>query len=150
MNSENPGLVKTAAIATIVALVAVAIVYGIAQAFDADLRVTAMGADSAEEVPLATALLMTAIGGVVGLALAALARRFTRRPALVFLGVCLVLLVLDGINPFVASERVSTGVWLNLMHLAAAVPIVGGLYRALPHRRQASSARGLRLGESPS
>ncbi len=135
MNTKTPRLVPTAIAATAAALAAVAITYGVARAFDADLRVTSPGADAPAEVTLADALLVTGLGGVIGLVLAALARRFTRRPALVFLGVCAVLLVLDGITPFTSSDSTSTGIWLNLMHLAAAIPIVGGLYRALPTRR---------------
>ena len=129
---EMRGLIRAAVVGTVVALIAVAIVYGIAMAVDADLRVTGPGADTPEKVPIATALVITALGGVMGWVLAVLARRFTSRPAMVFLGVCLVLLVLDGITPFTASDTASTGIWLNVMHLAAAGPIVGSLYRALP------------------
>lgn len=136
--SERPnGVVPAAAVGTAVALVAVAIVYGVARAFDANLEVRGPGVDTAETVPLVNALVVTALGGVVGLLLALAARRFTPWPRLAFVGVCLVLLVLDGITPFTASDRVSTGLWLNVMHLAAAVPIVGSLARALPERRVA-------------
>ncbi len=128
-------LLVTAIIGTLIALVLVAIVYGIAQAADASLLVTSPGADTPKEVPLGNALVVTVLGGVVGLALAAFARRFAPRPNATFLVVCLVLLVLDGITPFTASEETSTGLWLNAMHVAAAIPIVGSLFRALPGLR---------------
>ncbi len=133
---EVSGLVRAAVVGTIIAVIAVAIVYGIATAVDADLRVTAPGSDTPQTVPIATALVITALGGAVGLLLGVLARRFTPRPALTFLSVCVVLLILDGITPFTASDKASTGIWLNLMHLAAAIPIVGNLYRSLPNHSE--------------
>ena len=40
-------------------------------------------------------------------------------------------LTLYAILPFVAAEEVATAIWLNVMHLVAAAPIVGGLVREL-------------------
>lgn len=125
---ERPKVWMTAIVGTVVALVLVAI----AQAADANLLVTSPGADTPSEVPIGMVLLMTALGGVVGFALASLARRFASRPPRTFLIICLVLLVVDGITPFSSSDQASTGFWLNSMHLAAALPIVGSLFRALP------------------
>jgi hypothetical protein len=144
MTEQRPtSLVRAAVTGTVIALVLVAIVYAIARGADADLRVTGPGQDTPEAVPIASALIVTALGGVVGWILAFLARRFTPRPNITFLVVCLVLLVLDGITPFTASDKVSTGLWLNAMHLAAAVPIVGSLFRALPSRRSQAAAAAL-------
>jgi hypothetical protein len=142
-NERRPGLLFAAIVGTVVGLVLVAIVYSIAQVADADLRVTGPGVETPEEVPIANALFFTAVGGVVGLVLASLANRFTARPRVTFLAVCLVLLVLDGIAPFASSEEVSTGIWLNAMHLSAAVPIVGSLLWVLPDRRSALAGAGV-------
>jgi hypothetical protein len=136
-NRQHSNLFVAAGIGTAMAVALVALVYGIAQAVDANLLVTSPGADIPKEVPIGNALGITVLGGVVGLLLAVAARRFTPRPRFIFLAVCLVLLVLDGITPFTASDETSTGVWLNAMHLVAAIPIVGSLFRALPERRSA-------------
>ena len=54
-----------------------------------------------------------------------------------FVVICVVGLVLYGIVPFTAAEETATAVWLNLMHLAVALPIVGGLaVRYLPETRR--------------
>ncbi len=79
--------------------------------------------------------MLTVAGGLDGLGLAAAGRRFLSNPATAFLGICVVGLVLCAIVRFTAAEEVSTGIWLNAMHIAAAVPIFGGLIREL----QASS-----------
>jgi hypothetical protein len=54
--------------------------------------------------------------------------------------VAIVALALSGIVPFTAAEATSTAVWLNVMHVAAAVPIVGLLARSLPETTSARSA----------
>jgi hypothetical protein len=139
MKDSRPWMVA----GTVVALVLVAVVYGIAQAANANLLVTGPGVETPAEVPLGNALGVTALGGLVGLGLAVLARRFAPKPRMTFLVVCLVLLVIDGISPFTASDAISTGVWLNAMHLAAAVPIVGSLYWALPIRGHGGAGKDL-------
>lgn len=127
-------MVKAALIGTIGAIVAVVIVVFIGDAVSGPLLVTPPGADAPEEVAVVAAIFSTFFGGVAGLAIAALCKKFLGNPASVFLGVCVVGLVLYGIVPFVASESVSTGVWLNIMHIAAAIPIVGSLTQALQSR----------------
>ena len=54
-----------------------------------------------------------------------------------FLAVSLLGLTLYGILAFVRAEETYTAIWLNAMHIAAAVPIVGGLMRLLPGQRDA-------------
>ena len=44
-----------------------------------------------------------------------------------FLAACVIVLLFYGIVQFTAAEETATGVWLNLMHLAVAVPVGGGL-----------------------
>jgi len=126
------GLLPTAGISIVAALALVTIVFLIAQAATENLSVTPPGGDAVRDVGLGDALFFTVVGGIVGTALAWAMNRFLARPRMAFLVTCLVGLGLYGIVPFAAAEETATGVWLNLMHLAVAVPVVGGLAMYLP------------------
>ena len=124
-------MLKAAIVGVIGAVVAVAITLLIADAVSGPLLVTAAGADVAEEAPLAGAIMFTVLGGVIGLGIAALAKRFLGNPVPVFLGICIVGLIVFGIFAFTAAEETATAIWLNVMHVVAAIPIVGLLTQAL-------------------
>lgn len=126
-------IAKQGGVGLIVALVLVAVTYLLADAASGSLLVTQPGSDTAEAVPLGLALLFTVLGGVFGIALAVLVNRLGRSRA-TFVTVAVVALALYGIMPFTAAEETSTAIWLNAMHLAAALPIVGFLARSLPER----------------
>lgn len=74
------------------------------------------------------------LGGAVGIGLGHAARRLSRPQAGV-VAVCAVALVLYGIMPFNVADETSTAIWLNVMHLVAAVAISGSLARRLPAER---------------
>jgi len=114
-----------------VALILVTVTYLIADATSGPLLVTQPGGDTPQAVPLAAALGFTAIGGAVGIGLAHVMNRLGRTRT-TFIIATAVALVLYGIMPFTAAETTSTAIWLNVMHVAAAVPIVGLLARSLP------------------
>lgn len=123
-------MLKAGILGTIGAVIAVAITYFIADAASGPLLVT-RNSGLTEQAPIAGALLFTAIGGVIGLGIAALAKRFLGNPVPAFLGICLVGLIAFGIFPFTAAEETATAIWLNVMHIVAAVPIVGLLTKSL-------------------
>lgn len=130
----NSSIAKTGAIGTGIAVILVVITLFIADAVSGPLLVETPGADAPEEVPIGGAVIFTILGGLVGIALAiGLLRAAT--PRRIFLIVCVVGLVLYGIMPFTAAEEVGTAIWLNVMHVVAAVPIVGMLARELPDVR---------------
>jgi len=52
-----------------------------------------------------------------------------------------VALVMYGTVPFTAAEETTTAVWLNVMHVLAALPIVGLLARQLPVARARTERR---------
>ena len=120
-------MLKATLFGTLAALVAVVAALLIGDAVSGPLLVTSPGADAPEELELGAALMATVVGAVVGLGLAALCRRLLSNGAVVFVGVCVVGLIGYGIFSFSASEEVATGVWLNVMHIVAAIPIVGAL-----------------------
>lgn len=123
-------LLRSAVVSIAIAVVAVVIVYFIADAVDGPLLVTPPGGDAPEELPIPPAVLGTVVGGIVGAGLAVLSRRFAK-PEQVFVGICIVALVLYGAFSISSADTTAAGVWLNAMHLAAAVPIVGLLTRWL-------------------
>ncbi|MEM9565622.1 MAG: DUF6069 family protein [Actinomycetota bacterium] len=129
-------LLRQAVVGTVAAAIAVAIVFLIGDAISGPLLAAQPGSDVSEEVPLGGAIFSTVIGGVAGVVLALIATR-TARPARIFVTICVVLLVLYGVVAFVAADDVATGIWLNVMHLAAAIPIVGSLAGWLQTRQQA-------------
>lgn len=118
-------MLKAALFGIVGALVAVAIAVILGDGISGPLILTSPGADAPEELALGAALFATVIGGIAGVGLAALCRRFLDSPAPAFVGICIAGLVGYGIFSFTASEAVATGVWLNVMHIAAAIPIVG-------------------------
>lgn len=124
-------MLKATLFGIIGALVAVAITMVIGDAVSGPLIATPPGADAPEEIAIGAALFATVFGGVVGLGLAALLGRFVANPVPVFLGICVVGLVAYGAFSFSAAEETSTGVWLNIAHIAAAGPIVGALTKEL-------------------
>ena len=130
----NRSLLKAGGIGIGIALVLVAVAHVAADAMSGPLLVTPPGGDAVEEVTIGLALMTTVVGGVVGIGLALVAQRFGR-PKATFVAVCVVALVLYGAMPFTAAEETTTAVWLNVMHVAAALPIVGLLARELPVAR---------------
>lgn len=124
----------------VAAVVAVVVVFLIADAASGPLLAEQPGGDGVEEVPLGGAVFGTVIGGLVGTGLAVLASR-TSRSVELFAGICVVALVLYGLFALSAADDTTTGIWLNVMHIAAAVPIVGLLARWL-RERQSSPGGG--------
>ncbi|MEL7156396.1 MAG: DUF6069 family protein [Actinomycetota bacterium] len=135
---RTDSLLRSALMGTVVAVVAVVIVFLVADAASGPLLATQPGGDVPEEVPLGGAIFGTILGGLVGTGLAALSRR-TPRPVPVFVGICVVGLVLYGIQALTAADTTGTGLWLNVMHIAAAVPIVGSLTLWLQARIEQST-----------
>ncbi len=129
------GLIKTGALATSVAVVLVVIVHLIARGSGDDLVVVSevgLGPPKVREIFVTIAA--TVAGGIIGMALASLARRFTPRPQIAFVSVCILGLIGYGILAFIRADQNSTAIWLNVMHIAAAIPIVGALTYLLANR----------------
>ena len=132
---SRSGLGRTGILATLVALGLVALVFLIADASSDGLVVEMPGSGDRQAVGFGDIIVPVVLGGVAGTVLAWIAGRFVPRPRATFAAICVAGLVVYGIVPFAAAEEPATGVWLNVMHLAAALPIVGG------HARRLSSTR---------
>ncbi len=126
-------LLRNAVVGIVAAVGAVVITFFIADAISGPLMASQPGADGPQEVPLGGAVFGTVFGGVVGTVLAFITSRM-KRSTFVFVLICLIGLVLYGLFAWTAADNQSTGIWLNVMHLAAAVPIVGQLTRWVASR----------------
>lgn len=135
----DTNVMKAGAMGIAAALPLVLVVYLVADAVSGPLLVTQPGDDVAEEVPVGAALGFTALGGVVGIGLALVVAR--RWSASTFVKICVVGLALYAVMPFVSAEEVATAIWLNVMHVAAAVPIVGLLARAIEQHHERDGSR---------
>lgn len=130
-------MVRRWLIGLVIAIVAALVVFFIAQAAGDDLLVQPPGqAEQSVEVPFVIA---ATVFGAIGALLAALLIRLTPRPRITFVVVAVVALLLSFIQPFTAADT-ATALWLNLMHVAVAVPLIWFLANALPERRQARAA----------
>lgn len=118
---------------TIGGVVAVAVFFFIADGVSGPLMATPPGSDLPEEVALSNSLVSTVLGAVVGLGLFAAIARFAARPVVPFLAICAVGLVLFGVITVDAAETTSAAVWLNILHVVAAIPIVGALVATVDH-----------------
>lgn len=127
-------MVRRWLIGLVIAVVAAVAVFYIARATGDTLTVQAPG-QPADDVALPFVIGSVVAAGVAAL-LVALLIRLTPRPRITFVIVAVVVLLLSFINPFVASERTSTALWLSLMHVVAAIPLTYFLATALPERRQ--------------
>ncbi len=126
---RSNSLVQSVIVGIVIGLIGVALVYWIADGVSGPLRANGPDGELAD-VPLGGGLLFTAIGGLVGAGIAYGVRNMNRSVD-IFALVCLLALVAYGIWAIVAADGMATGLWLNVMHLAAASPIIGMLTRWL-------------------
>lgn len=132
-------LLVSGARATGLALVAVLAVHGLSLAVGTDLLVA--GPDGAPaEVATDMVAGMTVLGGAVALLLAWAARRWAPRPRTAFVVTTVVGVLAYAGVPFAAAESLSTALWLNLYHVAVAVPLVALFGRELPRVRDDATA----------
>lgn len=126
---------KLWAAGTGMAVVLVAAAYLLANRVAGPLVVTDAG-----EITLANVLGFTILGGTVGAVFAYVTGRFARRPQLTFLALTLIALAGYAVVPFTASESAETAIWLNILHVVVAIPVIGMLTRYLPKNRTSFEA----------
>lgn len=121
---------RTWAAATAAAALLVSATYLVALAAAGPLVVSGAG-----EVTLGDVIGFTAFGATIGAVLAVGIGRLSRMPRRTFLATTLIALAGYGVIPFTATESIDTAVWLNLLHLVVAIPVIGMLARRLPTDR---------------
>ena len=125
-------LLKATGTGIVGAVVFVTLVFVAADASSGPLLVESPDGELAQ-VAFAGAIVFTILGGIVGAGIARVLRgraRAERR----FLNICAGFLIVYGAYAFNQAVDLTTGVWLNVMHLAAAAPIVDQLRRWLRGR----------------
>lgn len=128
-------LAKLWAAGTGIAVLLAASAYLIAQEFADPLIVSGAG-----EVTLDNVTGFTVFGAMIGAALAVAIGRYTRKPRPMFFAVTMIALAGYAVVPFTAAESIETALWLNLLHLVVAVPVIGMLARWLPRDRASAEA----------
>lgn len=120
--------VRTIATGLGAALVLVTLVWVIARVTGDELRVKAPGQGSHEEMMVFVPAFATLTAGLVGAGIAWLLRR---RPngRTIFLALVALVMVVEAIQAFAATESTGTAVWLNVMHVVAAAAIVPAYLR---------------------
>lgn len=132
--SQGRQLVVSWAAGTGIAVVLVSLIFQVALGLSEALRVA--GPDGTiVDVTIGNTISMTVLGGSVGAALAYAIGRWTPRPRITFLAICVAALAGYAVVPFQAAETVSAAIWLNTFHVAVALPVVGFLARTLPSTR---------------
>lgn len=117
------------AVGTGLAVALAALTFVVANKVAGSLVVTGTG-----EVTLGNVIGFTFFGGIVGAVLAHLIRRFARRPRITFFAVALIALAGYAVVPFTAAENLATAIWLNVLHVVVAIPVVGVLARYVPRQ----------------
>lgn len=132
-------LLISGALATGLAIVAVATAYAISLAIGAELLVAGPN-EAIVEVTAGSIVGMTALGGTVAVALAGAAARWSSRPRATFVVTGLVGVLAYAVVPFAAAASIATALWLNVFHLAVAAPLAAVLGRQLPPSRAQAAA----------
>ena len=127
-------LLVAGAKATGIGVGAVMTTYLVALAVGSELLVA--GPDgTALEVTAGTIFGMTVLGGTIAVVLAWVFGRWSARPRATFVATTVVGVVAYAAVPFAAAESVATALWLNVFHLAVAIPVLVILARMLPRER---------------
>lgn len=116
----------------VAAEILVAVVYGLAR-WAGDPLLVAPPGQASQAVTLGMALVAGAVGALVGL-VAAFVARATPRPRAVFVTAAILGLLVSFASPLSAASG-ATALWLSAMHVAVAVGVVPALARVLPERK---------------
>jgi len=123
--TSRPALWRVGAVSSIVAAAATTAVAALARAADIPLAV------DGESIPLAGFAQLTLIAGVLGIALAALARRFARHARRTFVAVTVTLTAASLVPDLAIDATTGSKLVLMLTHVVAAAVIIPCLARRL-------------------
>lgn len=134
---RSTSLLQSAAIGIIAAAIGVTIVFFIADAANGPLTAVGPSGDVEEIVAGAPAFAAIFVG-LIGTLVAFLLRNRSNG-AQVFMIITGVVLVLYGIWALAQADNLADGIWLNVMHVVAAVCITGMLTRWMQARGQVAA-----------
>jgi len=124
------GLAGTGFIATLVALVATTLAAALAGAVGVDFEVP----DGGETIPLSGVAVVTGFFSVVGIVIAAALRRWSARPAELFVRTAVSLTAISLVPPLVSGANTATIATLLGLHLIPATVMIPTLARSLRTR----------------
>lgn len=143
MNGETTSglIVRTGAVALVVSLIANLALYAIVGLLGIDLvQGDPAGGDDLVPITAINVIFASVVGGVVGTAIALLVGRFVGRARAVFIVIGAIGFVVSMGGPLTIPDSPTDNlVVLTIMHIIAAVIVVGLLARVLPARRGAAS-----------
>ena len=124
------GLAGTGLIATLVAMVATTAAAALTRAVGVDFQVP----DGGETIPLSGFAVVTGFFSVVGVVIAAALRRWSARPATLFVRTAVALTALSLVPPFLSGGSMATVIALLALHLVPAAVMIPSLARSLRTR----------------
>ena len=127
VDRSRPALVVPGLVAALAAAATTTVLAAIAMAIGVDFEMP----DGGESVPLMGFTQLTFVFSVIGVGIAAAVRRWSSRPATVFLRIALALTAVSLVPPFLVDANAGTVVALLVLHLAAAAVVIPVLTRRL-------------------
>jgi len=124
------GLAGTGFIATLAAMVATTLAAALAQAVGVDFEVS----DGGETIPLSGFAVVTGFFSVMGIVIAAALRRWSARPAELFVRTAVSLTAISLVAPLLSGANTATTTALLGLHLVAATVMIPTLARSLRTR----------------
>jgi hypothetical protein len=126
-SAQRPGLLVTGLAASLAAAASTALAAGLAMALGVDFELP----DGGESIPVAGFAVVTLVFSAVGLLLAAALRRWSRRPASMFVRVAVTLTVASLVPPFLQDASSATVLSLVILHVLAAAIVIPVVARRL-------------------
>lgn len=126
-SARSYGLVVAGLSAALLAAAAVTLVAALAGAAGVNFELP----DGGESIPLSGFATLTVIFTIVGLALAAVLRRWARNPSRTFVRITVALMVASLVPPFLVEANLATALTLVLLHVVAAAIVIPMLARQL-------------------
>ena len=124
---EKTGVLVPGLIATLVAVVATTLAAALARIVGVDFQIP----DGGETIPLSGFAVMTGLFALVGVGIAAAFRRWSARPAELFVRTALALTAISLVPPLIAGAGAATAIALIGLHLVAAAVMIPALSRSL-------------------
>jgi len=126
----SPSFLRSAATGILIGAALVTVIWVVARVTGEDFLIQAPGSDTKEKLPIYFPPIVTVLLGAIATGVA-LVFRWRRWGARVFYAVAAVFLILYGIAAFGGADTTGTCIWLNVMHVAAAIGIVPPLGKML-------------------
>ncbi len=125
---DRRGLAVTGLVATVGAMAATSVTAAIARAVGVDFE---LPDGASESIPVSGVAMLTGIFSIVGLLIAAAFRRWSARPAELFVKAAVTLTAISLLPPFLTDANAATVTALILIHLVAATVMIPALARSL-------------------